>query len=167
MFNETNKYFKEHQFNKIKPQLNIGSLKQILKNKKDTIINESKMNINSKNIQVSSHLLDYAINSALNRYKSCLTNLKEKNIKHFRLRYLKINKPNKILILEKEAFTSDGFCVKVLGKMKCEINNYEFRRDLVTTSIIKLENNKVTLFVKLPVRDRGKTEEYKKKKDMI
>ena len=167
MFNETNKYFKECRFNKIKPQLNIGSLKQILKSKKDMIINESKMNINSKDIQINSHILDYAINNALNRYKSCLTNLRKGNIKYFRLRYLKLNRPNKILILEKEAFTGEGFCTRILGKMKCEINNYEFRRDLISTSIIKLENNEVTLFIKMLVKDRGKEDKYEDKTNII
>jgi len=65
--------------------------------------------INKSNIH--SHTLDKAIKLACSNFKSALTNLKHKNIKHFNIRYIKASKKIKVLELEKTCFTLGGFCV--------------------------------------------------------
>lgn len=72
------------------------------------------------------HTLDNAIHLACSNYKSALTNLKNKNIKHFTIRYIKESKPKKIFQLEKQAFSNEGFCTTTFGKnMKFKTDNGE------------------------------------------
>lgn len=165
MFNETTKYFKQQKFNKIKADLSITNLKKILQNKKKEIINKSEIKINNKKIYATSHMLDYAINDALKRYKTCISNKKNGNINYFRLRYLKLTKESKIFVLEKEAFTNNGFCINSLGKMRCSISNYDYTQRMVTTSIIKYEKGGYYLLKKEFVNDNKKVEKKYKKKE--
>lgn len=74
----------------------------------------------SKKFKTPVHTLNYAVQLACASYKSCLTNLKNGNIKNFNVRYLKSNKNSLIMDIEKTAFKSKGFFTSILGK---EINN--------------------------------------------
>ena len=67
-----------------------------------------KMNEIKKNYDIPSHVLENAIKLACTSYKSCLTNLKNKNIRHFMLRYIKKSKNSHIMDIEKSAFSRDG-----------------------------------------------------------
>ena len=55
-------------------------------------------------------------------YKSCLSNLKNKNIKDFTIRDLNYNKNRYNLVIEPANFSSkiNGFCVSELGLMKSQ-----------------------------------------------
>ena len=139
MFNCTVYYYKKNRFNKQPSVYNIKELKSLLKKEKNKIHEWSKLNINNKNIFVDKHLLDYAINDSLNRYKSCLTNLKNGNIKHFRLRYLKLTKPNKIIKIEKLAFKNNCFYVRTFKKIDINVKNFNFNKNIITTSIVKYD----------------------------
>lgn len=156
MYNETIKYFKKCNFNKNKPSLNIGILKKELKNSKENII---KLSIKS-NCKVNSHMLDYAINDASNNFKSHFTNLKRKNIKHFRLRYIKLNKKKKIFKLEKSSFTNVGFCVSIFDKMKCCLDNFNYVKNIETVATICYYNN---LFYLLLRKKKNQTNNKKRK----
>ena len=101
MYNAVVRYIKMCRFNKQKVIFSITKLKKILLDDKNEIHKWSKLTINNKEIYVDKHLLDYAINDSINRYKSCLSNLRNGHIKYFRLRYLKFNKENKIFKMEK------------------------------------------------------------------
>lgn len=79
--------------------------------------------IYTKNTNINSHILDGAIKLACSSFKSASTNLKNKNIKHFRIRFIKQSKNSKILDLEKCYFSTKGFCITTLGQMK---NNENF-----------------------------------------
>ena len=150
MFNCTVYYYKKNRFNKQPSVYNIKELKSLLKKEKNKIHEWSKLNINNKNIFVDKHLLDYAINDSLNRYKSCLTNLKNGNIKHFRLRYLKLTKPNKIIKIEKLAFKNNCFYVRTFKKIDINVKNFNFNKNIITTSIVKYDkkNNSFYLLIK-------------------
>jgi IS605 OrfB family transposase len=94
----------------------------------------------TREIYVNSHILDYAIHDALNRYKACLTNLQKGNIRSFRLRYLKSNKPNKIFKVEKLAVRKEGFCTQALGSiMKCEDRDFNYLKNFTTVAIVKYD----------------------------
>lgn len=102
-----------------------------------------------KNVKVDRHLLDYAINDALNRYRSCQTNLKNGNIKHFRLRYLKLTKPNKIIKIEKLAFRENTFYQSVLGDtVKCLSKNFNYSENIKGVAILTKRKNDYYLLSK-------------------
>lgn len=162
MFNETIKYFKKCRFNNIKPSLSIKNLKEILKRKKNKIHKKSKLYIDNREIYVDKHLLDYAINDSINRYRSCLSNLNNGNIKHFRLRYLSLNKNNKIIKVEKCGFTNDCFYKRTFKKIKLDtIHNIDFKDILVTTSTIQYLKHKNQFMLLIKYRQQ-KTKNHKK-----
>ena len=148
MYNETIKYFRTCRFKNKKIMMNIGKLKKLLNTKKTDIVKWSTIKINNKNVHINKHILDYAINDALMRYKSCLTNIKNNNIKHFRLRYLKMNKPNKILKIEKEGMYKKGFCKSVFGKVKCAKKNFNYKKEIKEMSTIQFTKNKYYILIK-------------------
>jgi len=120
MFNETNRYIKERFFNKEKTILSFKILRtKYLKNFKDELL---------KKYRVYSHTLDGAIKLACSSYKSCLTNMKNGNIKKFRVRYLKQSKDSHIIDIEKTYIKQKSIFVQYIeGAMKNNKNiDYSF-----------------------------------------
>jgi hypothetical protein len=74
--------------------------------------------------KINKHLLDEAIKHNVTMYKLCITNMKDKNIKDFRIRPLNKDKRRKNLIIESNLISKNknGFCVSVLNEMKTENN---------------------------------------------
>ena len=100
MYNETISFFKRYYTKHNKVMCNWYTVRTThLRHIKKKIIETSGINQCKSNIYA--HILDLAIKQACASYKSCLTNLKNGNIKKFRLRHLKYSKRNKILIIEK------------------------------------------------------------------
>ncbi len=91
MYNETVKHIK-YTYNKKEKLGNLAKVKKDLTGKKQIIYDNSKISLNNRDIYISKHILDYALNDSINAYHSCLTNLKRKNIRYFRLRPLKKSK---------------------------------------------------------------------------
>ena len=118
MYNATIKLFKKAKYDNVKLTINWKELRTYhLKDKKDKLIKKSDLKIKDKNGNnintcVNSHVLDFAIQDACAKYKSCLSNLKNGNIKYFRLRYLKQNKDSLIMKIEKSSInsTKNTFC---------------------------------------------------------
>ena len=157
MYNETIGYIKKCVYNKQNIPF-LSEVKKELFNKKKEIQRNSIMSVvvdgKLKKVSVNSHLLDYAINDALNAYQSCMTNLQRKNIRYFRLRYLKLTKPNKIIKLEKLAFTKNGFCASSMGKsVKCSIENFNYIANINTVAIITKRKNDYFLLLKYPINN--------------
>lgn len=120
MYNQTIKYLNGLLFNKQKLILNWRKLRTLLRNIKKNII--KKFNINA-------HILDESIKSACTSYKSAFTNYKRGNIKRFRVRYIKLTKPKKILHIEKRFVSKkiNSFCGRIFKTpFKCE-NNYQLK----------------------------------------
>lgn len=152
MYNATINYFKFLNFNEFKLK-NIKDLKKSLYHVKMKIINDSKITINvngaQKLVSIPSHELDYAINDANNRLKSCFTNLKNKNIKHFRLRYIKLSKKDRTMKIEKMSFVGKSFCTRVFGdEIKCNIEDFNYEENAETTAIIKKKYGEYYLLMK-------------------
>lgn len=132
---------------------------QHLKQTKDRIIKQTKQN-KKQNTQVNSHILDGAIQDACSKLKSCLTNLKNGNIKHFRLRYLKRSKDTKIIKIEKNFINPDKntFCSSIFKDgfiMKQEINGkyIDFKLNQITHDFTIHYNCKTNEFTLLnPVK---------------
>jgi IS605 OrfB family transposase len=142
------------------PFLSLGNLKKKMNIKKDEITKLSEMlivdmseNDLHKKVYINSHTLDYAINDAMLRLKSSLTNLKKGNIKHFRLRKIKFTKLDKILKLEKSAFGKNTICGSILGEVLCDNNedNFSYLTNMTTISIIKKVGNEFYLLKKYKI----------------
>ena len=119
MYNKTIELFKYNSFNKIKQDLN-------WKNVRDKHMLEFKTTL-IKATKIDSHTLNGAIQDACTSFKSALTNLKNGNITHFRLRYLKYSKPNKVLKIEAQSFSkkSSTFFITKLGNNMNTQNNVD------------------------------------------
>jgi len=118
MYNETLKCLKGKTYNNERFTLISGKVRtEYMKNKKEEILNNSGLKNNRKPTKIYSHILDEAIKDVCTSFKSAFTNLRNKNIKHFRVRYMKISKKQKILKIEKLAFSKNNktFCGHVLG----------------------------------------------------
>ena len=116
----------------------------------------------SKKFKTPVHTLNYAVHLACSSYKSCLTNLRNGNIKRFNIRYLKSNKNSLIMDIEKIAFKNKGFFTSILGKeMKNTLN-----KDYNSLHDCKLHynrnKNRFTLLVpyKIQIEDPIKKNEY-------
>ena len=137
-------------------KLNIAYFKDKLQKEKQIIVKNSVIIWNDKEIQVDSHLLDYAINDALIRYKACLTNIKQGNIRRFRLRDLKFNRNNQIFKLENLAFKKHGFSVQKLGSMKIDCKDFNYIKNIHTVATLHYSHktNTYKLLVKYNCKDK-------------
>ncbi len=126
MYNKTLKYIKD-TYKKTKVlNVNFRDIRtNALKDIKKKIANKSIIK-NNKNTKIHIHTLDTAIKLACSNYKSALTNLRNGNIKHFRIRYKKHLNTNKILELEKEQFKKKSICYSIFNKVKTTYNNKPF-----------------------------------------
>lgn len=134
MYNETLKLIKQRRLQKLPTitswkTLRTSYLKSI---KKDIIVKSNISNLKYKT-QVNSHVLDGAIQDACAKFKSCLTNLKRGNIKHFRLRYLNQSKATKTIKIEKYFIDKEKntFCSSVFKNafsLKRKLNKNDSRR---------------------------------------
>ena len=111
-------------------------------------------------------MLDYAIGLACSNYKSALTNLKRGNIKHFRIRYWKFNRKNKILDIEPQYFTNKTICPKIFGQIKCSYDGKEYELDEIN-STCKLHYDKMSNKYTLLVPEKIKTEKCFNKRKII
>jgi len=93
MYNETNRFIKSVFHDK---KMRLPNWKSIRTNYLMDIKNRL-----CKQYNVYSHTLDGAIKLCYTAYKSCFTNLRNHNIKHFRIRYIKKDKDSQIMDIEK------------------------------------------------------------------
>lgn len=156
-YNEVIKYFKKNEFNKSKPVTNFIKLRKLLKDNKEKYV---------KKYNIPVHILDCAIKRACSNLQSCLSNMKNNNIKHFRLRYLKESNPNKIIEIEQGFFSDkkNTFCSSYLGS---EINSNNFDLKKIKTefkSDCKLHYNKknkrFTLLVPKKINTKDNNNQY-------
>jgi len=93
------------------------------------------------------HVLDCAVRLACASFKSCLSNFKNKNIKHFIVRYLKPNKSSLIMDIEKTFFKPNGFFVSILGNEMKNKSNKEYIIDSECKLHYNKKNEQFTLLV--------------------
>lgn len=127
MYNVTLKYIKDN-INNDKYATNYIHVRSKLMDKKKEILAKF-CNIStrkSKKTSVKVHDIDYAIKLACSNWKSAITNLSLGNIKFFRIRYWRKNKPIKIMDLEKNDFDNGSIRSSILGKVKGLYNGKKF-----------------------------------------
>lgn len=128
-----NKVFK---YNEVPFNLTLNQLK------KDLAFYKDKLN---KKTQINKHILDYAIQDALNALESVKTNLEKDNIKKSRLRYLKKTKNNKIIKIEKQICQDNSFCSSILSKILKSKPIINYKKDVEQIAILKY-NSKTDKF---------------------
>lgn len=133
MYNETIKLIKTRYFNKEKTILSYRELRTLyLKNVKESLM---------KKYDTYSHVLDNDIKSACAMYKSALSNLRNKNIKHFRIRYKKQNCNSLVIGVEQNFFKSNKI---FYGKIKDPmLNKDNFNYNLINHDSL-IHYNKAT-----------------------
>jgi putative transposase len=166
MYNATVKYIKTKRYNNEKCTFNFKKLRtKCLKNIKERIWNDSIFYIDKHKITINRHILDGAIKDACTSYKSALSNLRNKHIRHFNIRYIKSTKKQKIIRIEKTLFSDNNksFCRSVLGDIEC-MDGTDFS-DVTGDTILmyNLNSNRYTLLIP----DKPKSEPKNKCKNAI
>lgn len=134
MYNETLKYIKLRKSNNEQLILNFKTLRTYhLKEKRNEIIENSQHPKYTKDTKIKTHIIDKSIQLACSNYKSALTNLRNGNIKHFRIRYWKITKDFYTLSIEPSYFTKSSLCYNILGNINAFYNNEPFDLNLINT----------------------------------
>jgi len=99
----------------------------------------------SEKTKINKHILDYAIQDALNALESVKTNLENGNIKNSRLRCLKKSKSNKIIKIENQICQKNSFCSSILSKVLKSKPELNYNKDVEQTAILKY-NSKTDKF---------------------
>lgn len=115
MYNATVAYIKQQYHANRNVTLNFRTLRtHHLRAERDAIIEKSS-NVPRK--RVKTHMLDEAIKLACANYKSAITNLRNGNIRRFRMRYWRTNRELFRLDVEKSFIKENGICPIVLGPL--------------------------------------------------
>lgn len=115
------------------------------------------------NTNVSRHTIDLAVEKACANYKTCLTNLKNRNIDNFNLRKIKLRKM--IFDIEPHEFSKNSIRKNILGTVIGFYNGILFDFSTINkASILKYDEklNKYTLHV--PYINKNLSEDEKKEK---
>ena len=118
--------------------------------KKEFTIEKYKL---QKKYKINLHMLDYAINDCLSMFKSLVSNQKNNHIKFAKLRYLKRNRPNKFIKIEKHICTNNSFCSSILGNKLNICPNLNYKNECEKVYIIKFDSklNKFFLFRRIKI----------------
>ena len=164
MYNETIKYIKTQYASIGRVSLSYRNLRTIhLRHVKDNIRNNSVIpEINHLQTKVQSHILDAAIKSACASYKSCLTNFKRGNIRHFRIRYKRFNSRTMEIEVEKTSFRNSSPLRKILELGSIKYDGELFNLDDIINihkSACKIHydrsTNKYTLLVATKIKPKN------------
>jgi transposase len=132
MMNKTIHYYKKEIYNKNKLITDYKKVRSVhLLNEKEKLYNNS---------DIYSHSLDYAIKDVCTNMKSIITNLKNKNINHFRIRYIKQSKPNQLVKIEKTGFYVEDKKIisKKFGILNTQLNDTK-KNDIDEIDINKID----------------------------
>ena len=86
------------------------------------ISNNTVLTKQCEKFKIPKHTRDNAIKDCLKAYKTAFANLRNKNIKHFKIRYKKKLHHLSSIVIEPQSFSKNinGFAIKALGEMKSE-----------------------------------------------
>jgi transposase len=170
MYNKTVDYIKNtfniNKNNKIdRKAYNFIYIRSQLLNEKTNIVNNSQIKNTDKKTKIYTHTLDYTIKQLTTNIKSAITNLKQGNIKHFKIKKWKYNRPSQTLEIEKEAYSkkNKGLCYNILGNINYEYNNKPFiLTDQIKTNV-KINYNLILDEYTLLIPEKHKPQEIENK----
>ena len=138
---QSEKLNKSIQYNEMNlDNLELNKLRKDLKPFKDEL---------NKKTQINLHTLDYCINDVLTMLKSSISNLKNKNFKKSKLRYIKKTKKRKIFKVENfGSITENSFCTSVFGKHLKSIPSINYKKANSSLTTIQYKNNKFYMLIK-------------------
>jgi hypothetical protein len=99
------------------------NLRQRMYTIKNELIKESQIESVNSDTKIYVHVMDYAIKQLSSNIKSAVTNLKNGNIKKFRIKYWRHNRPSKTIEIEKQHLKNKKVCFPILGDIRYEYNN--------------------------------------------
>jgi hypothetical protein len=133
---------------------NMYYLRKMLINEKNNIKMKSSINNNSK-LEIHTHTLDYAISLFVSNLKSAYTNTIKGNFKHFTMKFMKHNKPSKVLEIEKQYIKNNMVCPFILGPIKYLYNNKEYTLPEISSNV-KINYNSSFRFYKYETSKKRK-----------
>ena len=136
MYNIANKHISEYYAIRGKIQT-YYDVRNKLYDKAQEIINKT---------HIPKHTLDYSIKHCVEMYKSAISNLKNRHIKHFTIKNLSKDKNRYNLVIEKSSFSKkiNGFYVKQLGEMKSQRSLIKF---FESNAILQYNKNSDTYYI--------------------
>lgn len=114
--------------------------KKIIDIKKE-IIKKSQLNTTEKNTEIYTHILDYSIKQVCSNIKSAMSNLYNGNIKRFRMKYWKKNRPSQTMDIEMQYIRNNKICFPILGNIKYIYNKKDFKLNNITSGVKINYNN--------------------------
>lgn len=120
-------------------------------NTRKELLEEKRKLIKKSNVKV--HDIDFAIKLACSNYKSALTNLRNGNIKSFRIRYWSPNKIIKVMDLEKNNFSNNTIRKNILGIVKGYYDGEEFNFNSINSDC-RLQKNGGEYFLFVPEKPK-------------
>ncbi len=166
MYNNTIKFIKNFFIKYKKTILDYKKIRTYyLKNIRNEIITNSS---NIEKYRIKTHIIDCAIKLACSNYKSALSNLNNKNIKHFKIKYWKFNKKSKLLEIEPSYFgtNKNNLCHSVFGDIKYLYNKKEYKLNNITSACTLHYNGKINEY-NLIIPIKSETEQITNNKEFI
>ena len=163
--NYINNKVADNDSNNLKNYFNEIFIKKQLKTIKAQLVEESQLENYNNDSRIYAHILDESSGQLISNIKSTRTNMLKGNIRKFRLKYWKFNRPSKTIDIEKELIKNNEICPLRLNseqKIKYMYNDEEVIPNI--TKGIKINYNsilgKYTLLVPIaesPIINDSKT----------
>lgn len=120
---------------------NFQFLRKNLKEIRNNIQNKTDLKF-EKNTKIHIHTLDYIIKQLTSNIKSAISNLINSNIKRFRIKFWKNNRPSKTIEIEKQYILQNKICPKILDDIKYEYNKTSYELPKINSNV-KINYNSI------------------------
>jgi len=143
IYNITNNYLKSYYQSNKKIE-SFYNVRKNLKSETDKLVSST---------QINKHILDYSIKHCIEMYKSAISNLKNKNIRHFDIKDLSYSKNRFNMVLEPNNFSKvkNGFCISQLKEMKYD---RPLNKIIEHNSILQYNKNSNKYYLIIPIDSR-------------
>jgi transposase len=116
---------------------------------KKQIIEESQLDNYQKDTRIYTHILDEAIHQLCSNIKSAISNLKNGNIKKFRIKYWKLTRPSMTMTVEQSYIKNNQLLFNRLGTINYYYGNQKIK--IANEDELKLSNKELLEINKLKI----------------